>query len=342
MPNIIILTPGFPKDENDDTCIPYLQDYVWTLANTIGKENVNVITFQYPFTAGEYLWNGIKVYSAGGKNKKGFYKYFTWRRVRQKAAVWIKKEKTILHSFWLNETTYIAQTLAVKFRCKIIATIMGQDVLTENTYLSRINWQTFDVIAPNTKAADAFYKTTLHNVQSVIRPGVRSSDYPPEDKSIDLLYAGAFISLKQPLLFVEIVNQLRAAFPQLQCVMMGDGVLHNAVKALIERYQLSNILLTGKQSRKQVFEYMRRSKILVHTAQYEGHATVFEEAIMHNMQSVCFDVGRPQDGSIHVCENQNAMVEKIAWLLTEGGHHLGLRQHTIARTVEQYLSEYLK
>ncbi|HET8964144.1 MAG TPA: hypothetical protein VFM99_09615, partial [Chitinophagales bacterium] len=70
MEKILILTPGFPIDEQDNNCIPFIQDYVLALAENIGKENICLISFQYPFVKGNYLWNGITIYSAGGKNRK--------------------------------------------------------------------------------------------------------------------------------------------------------------------------------------------------------------------------------------------------------------------------------
>ena len=51
---ILIITPGFPKDENDSSCVPYLQDYILALSNKIGAENIKVVATQYPFKKNIY------------------------------------------------------------------------------------------------------------------------------------------------------------------------------------------------------------------------------------------------------------------------------------------------
>ena len=72
---IVILSPGFPRNEADSTCMPPQQLFVKALKEICPGLNIIVLAFQYPFFAGEYQWNGVKVISLGGKNKGGF---FTW------------------------------------------------------------------------------------------------------------------------------------------------------------------------------------------------------------------------------------------------------------------------
>ncbi|NNU33983.1 hypothetical protein HK413_07125 [Mucilaginibacter sp. S1162] len=74
---LIILTPGFPKDEKDTARLPDRQIFVRILNETYPDLNIVVITFQYPSEAAEYSWNGIKVIALGGKNKSGFYRRLT-------------------------------------------------------------------------------------------------------------------------------------------------------------------------------------------------------------------------------------------------------------------------
>ncbi|MBK6729662.1 MAG: glycosyltransferase [Bacteroidetes bacterium] len=340
MEKILILTPGFPIDEQDDVCIPFLQDYVLALEEKIGKENIHVISFQYPFDKGEYLWNGIKIYSAGGNNRKGILKLITWNRVMRKAKEWIQPGKTILHIFWLNETTLIGAKLSKKYDCKIIATIMGQDILAENNYLNKIPLNTIHVVAPNTKAAETFKKNTGNNVQAIIRPGVKNISAIQQERNIDLLFVGAFIALKQPEICIEIVNQLNKEFPNLNCKMIGDGILQEKCIATSQNLEIKNIQFTGKLDRKKIFEYMQQSKVLVHTSYYEGHATVFEEAIASGMQVVCFDVGRPEHHAVHVCAEKKEMCCTISHLLKKDYNNNQLTSYSITQTVEFYQQLY--
>lgn len=340
MEKILILTPGFPIDEQDDVCIPFLQDYILALAENIGKENICVISFQYPFIKSEYVWHGIKIYSAGGKNRKGILKLITWNRVMRKAKEWIEPGKTILHSFWLNETTLIAAKLSKKYHCKCIATIMGQDILVENNYLNKIPFNAIDVVAPNKRAADTYKKNTGNNVQAIIRPGVKNISAIHHERNIDLLFVGAFIALKQPEICIEIISQLNKEFPNLNCKMIGDGILKEKCIASVQNLKIKNIEFAGIVNRKKVIEYMQQSKVLIHTSKYEGHATVFEEAIASGMLVVCFDVGRPEHPTMHVCADEPEMCSTISNLLKKEFLHTPITSYSIRNTVEFYHQLY--
>lgn len=336
--NVLILTPGFPKDNFDDQCIPFLQDYVLALAETIGKDNIAVISFQYPFTAGVYRWNEIRVYSAGGKNRSGIFKWLTWQRVISKAKEWIEPGKTILHAFWLNEAALVGERLGIKYNCRLIATIMGQDILPKNKYLKKIAFKTVTVVAPNAKAAGVFQRLTGNDVFAVIRPGVCLFPLARRERTIDLLFTGSFIALKQPHIFIEIVSRLNAKYPRLQCVMIGDGPLKIGCIQTARQLQIANIRFTGSIPRKQVIAYMQQSKILVHPALYEGHATVFEEAIAAGMQVVCFDVGRPEHTAVHPCTSPADMCSNISALLDD--YTPSESSYGIEQTVNLYRRAY--
>ncbi len=47
--HIVILTPGFPKNEQDTTCIPPLQAYVENFTAIHPEIKMSIISFQYPF-----------------------------------------------------------------------------------------------------------------------------------------------------------------------------------------------------------------------------------------------------------------------------------------------------
>ncbi|HET8963983.1 MAG TPA: glycosyltransferase, partial [Chitinophagales bacterium] len=88
--------------------------------------------------------------------------------------------------------------------------------------------------------------------------------------------------------------------------------------------------------RKKVIEYMQHSKVLIHTSKYEGHATVFEEAIACGMQVVCFDVGRPEHPAVHVCAEKKEMCSTISNLLKKDNNNTQFTSYSIRQTVEFY------
>lgn len=337
---ILIVTPGFPKDASDDTCIPFLQDYVLALATAIGKINVKIIALQYPFTKKKYYWNGIEVYSAGGKNRKGVSRFLTWRRAQAIAGKWIKPGKTIIHTFWLTEATYLGDRLAKKYNCKMVATIMGQDILPANKYLQKINLQKICIVAPNEKARDTLYQTANLQVRKIIMPAVKTIPPINEKRNIDILFVGAFIPLKKPDLFVEIVKQLLPANPAIKCCMIGYGELHNTIKNSVEGEKITQIAFTGQLNREQVLYKMQHAKILLHTSAFEGHATVFSEAIACGMHIVSFDVGGPLHPRRHICRTTKDVVQTIQNLMASELAFTSDQTYSIQQVVKQYIELY--
>src|SRR5580704_7464843 len=138
--SLVILTPGFPQDEADTTCMPFLQDYLTAFLRVRPDVKIHVIAFQYPPKYGHYKWNGIDVYSTAGGTQKNLTRFLLWRKV-WKELKRIRKEYGIdvIHSLWLTECTLIAQKYARRFGIKHVAYAIGQEVLKTNRYLSLLN-----------------------------------------------------------------------------------------------------------------------------------------------------------------------------------------------------------
>src|SRR5664279_520752 len=100
----VILTPGFPANERDDTCLPFLQQFVKAINKEFTTVSIIIIAFQYPLKAQEYLWNNNKVISFGGKNKGKFRRRILWIKVWQKLKELHKKNNIKgLFSVWLGD-----------------------------------------------------------------------------------------------------------------------------------------------------------------------------------------------------------------------------------------------
>ena len=65
--HIVLLSPGFAADESDVNCISYLQYFLLHLKELAPEKKISIIAFEYPFINKRYVWNGITVYSIGGK-----------------------------------------------------------------------------------------------------------------------------------------------------------------------------------------------------------------------------------------------------------------------------------
>src|SRR5688572_29442114 len=78
---LIILTPGFPKDESDSTCLPMQQQLVRGLKAMAPLLNIIILSFQYPYHTIKYDWFGIKVIPFNGRNKGGFSRLFLRKKI---------------------------------------------------------------------------------------------------------------------------------------------------------------------------------------------------------------------------------------------------------------------
>ena len=278
-----------------------------------GSDNLSVISFQYPFEKRRYEWNGIRVYSAGGKNRKGLLRLLTWRRVKQQAARWITPD-TVIHSFWLTEAAELGANLTRKYKLKHVASIMGQDALLTNNYLQRIDFSDLKVVAPNKKSAGYFNMHTGLDVHAIIPHTITPPPFEHLERDIDLLFAGAFSELKQPHIFIQVVKNLLQSGLKVSATMIGEGELFEDVKNIATTQNLP-ITFCGKISRKDVYMCMNRSRILLHTSRYEGHSTVISEALASGCKVVCFDVGKTDNESIHVTHDKNEMTDVVKTIL---------------------------
>ncbi|MCY7410706.1 MAG: glycosyltransferase [Chitinophagales bacterium] len=336
---IIILTPGFAADESDTSCIPALQDFVLGWKEILPEVEIKIIAFQYPPSKKYYRWNGIEVYSAGGKNTKGIFRLLTWRKIFRQLSKWHTPE-TILISYFLTEATYVAQKFASKNFFKHIAIAAGQDVRSSNHYLKRLRWDKMKVVVFNKKMDDELFISVNINADAIIPMGIKSQPKQnSEPRNIDLLVVGSLISLKQTDVAIKIIAALQKDFPLIKTQIIGEGSERKKLQQQESDFQLEqNVSFTGALKRDVVFEKMQQAKILLHTSNYEGQSTVITEALANGMVVVCFDVGRIDDKEkVKACADKNEMIIVLKNLLHENKFDFtALVPFTMQQTIEEY------
>ena len=291
--NILVLIPGFPKDEDDFLCVPPVQDYLLKYLSSYPETRFFVIAFQYPYEKSEYIWNDINVFALGGNNLLS-NKLFVWYEAI-KLAKQIHTDYKIdsIHSLWLGECALVGNYLSKSFGCSHICTLMGQDVRSSNYYLRFINKDKIRILSLSQNQSEAFYKVSKRKVDDEIFWGIENQNYNFEDKrEIDLLAVGSLISLKNYSLFIKVIAEVAKSFPGVVCKLVGDGPELPMLKDMSTLYKINkNIEFTGLLSRKEIFELMKRSKIFVHPSKFEGSGYVFAEALTNGMNIVSFNVG---------------------------------------------------
>lgn len=316
---VVLLSPGFPANEADTTCIPFLQQFCLAFSRICPEIKLKIISFQYPFTKGHYIWHGMHVYCAGGKQHK-YNRIFTWAKVfRQLMKIRHENEIIIINSFWMTECSLIGQWFARLFNIRQVACVVGQDALKINKYLSLINFKKMEIIAMSENLMNIFYKSTGTKIQHIIPSGIDRDKLKPihEKRTIDVLGVGALTPLKNYSLFIELIADLKNIYPEIKASIIGKGEQEDFLKNLVKARNLENtITLVGEIPHEAVFYYMQKSKLFLHTSIYEGQSTVLMEALANGLNVVCFDIGRIHaEKKITVCRDKDDMLAKLKILV---------------------------
>lgn len=289
---LIILTPGFPKDEADSTCLPFLQTFIRSVNRVDPSLNIIVLAFQYPHFSKEYFWEGNKVISFNGRNKGKIYRLLLWIKILKK----IKKlthENNVIGFFnlWLGECALIGKYASKKYRIKSFTWILGQDAKTNNGYIKFIKPNSQSLIAMSDFLADNFEKNFKVRPAHIIPLGIDKNLFtePLTERNIDILGAGSLIPLKQYDVFIKMVIKLAQKRPGIKTVILGEGKERETLQKMIDENKMSNnIRLAGDTAHKETLALMQRSKIFLHPSSYEGFGTVCAEALYAGAKLISF------------------------------------------------------
>jgi glycosyltransferase involved in cell wall biosynthesis len=343
--HVVMLSPGFARDETDTTCLTFLQDYLLALHRIHPQVQTEVLALQYPFDRKQYLWKGIPVYSAQGKNSKYVRRLFTWiRAFRHLQALNSKNKIDVIHSFWITEASFLARIFSLIYGTKVIAYAIGQDALPTNRYLMYKGFRKMEIVSMSEQISKNLSKNNLPT-RAIIPLGVDTAKVKAGSpiRKTDLLGIGSLIPLKNYSTFIDIVAALRDEFPEIRAELIGEGPERELLQARINALGLGkNIVLSGLISHEEVFKKLSESRILLHTSLSEGQSTVMMEALSAGTHVVCFDVGRmDHPGKIHVCMNQGEMTEQIRGLLqTENLDHTPVLLQSMESMVNSFMTVY--
>ena len=303
---LVILTPGFPENEADSTCLPAQQHIVRAVNRLYPGIKILILSFQYPFVQNSYQWHGNTVIAFGGKNRGQLSRFIIWKRVWQQLKT-IHKENNImgLLSFWCGECAFVAHRYAKK----------------TNAYVKRVGAGGEHYIALSDFIKDSFYHHHGIRPAHVIPIGIDTAAFGGElqNKTIDIAAAGSLIPLKQYEIFIRVVAALKNNLPGIKAVLCGKGPELHKLQTLINDLLLQhNITLCGERPYHEVLEIMQQAKLFLHPSSYEGFGMVCSEALYAGAQVISFC--RPMHAAIpnwHIVENKEEMIEKATALLQQ-------------------------
>lgn len=287
--HIVLITPGFAKNEQDSTCIPTLQG----LVNELRKKNdiqITIVAVHYPHTSESYEWNGVKVYPLEGNNVRGFQKISLIKKgLRKLKEIHSNLKIDQIQCFWLSDAAVIGSRFAKKNGIKCSITLMGQEALNEKKYLKLIRGDN-QYVALSTMQKSQIEENLKLSIDEVIPFGIEEIELHQDKKrSIDILGVGSLIPLKNYEQLVRTVALLQSE-NQFKVELIGEGPEMNKLKELSEDLG-AEITFLGQLEREEVLSKMRESKVLFHPSNYESFGYVFMEALACGMGIVSENVG---------------------------------------------------
>lgn len=339
--HLVFLTPGFPQSEEDSTTIPALQIYIKKLQQSLPEMDITVITFQYPFSNKIYDWNGIKVVPLNGKNQR-IKKILIWNKAIKKIKkIRQKSPSIVLHSLWIGECSFIGQKLAVKYAVRHITTAMGQDVDSSNRYVKYLKKSNAPIVTLSKNHADLLLKN--HALKSKIIPWYIDTSLFPlmQPNEIDILGVGSLNTIKNYSTYLKVIKELKKFHPNLKVEIIGEGNNRRKLEKIIKHEKLENtVTLIGILANHQVLYKMAKSKILLHTSNYESYGYVFAEALYSGMHIVSFNVGIAQKKKEwSICNTVEEIISTCNELLNIPDQE---KKRTLMYLEEETLYSYLK
>ncbi len=317
---LIILSPGFPRDEADTSCLPAHQAFIRALNENFPLLNICILSFTYPFFSSSYHWYGNTVTSFNGTKKGKVARLILWRRVWKRLNT-LKKENNIigLFSFWLGECAVVGKYFGKKNGIKHYCWVTGQDAKKGNKYVKLFHPKKEELVAMSDFLTKEFYKNYGIEPLKVIPNGIYSTSFPKQtaEKDIDILAAGSLIPLKQYDIFIEVIDALSKKINPLRTMLCGKGPEEMQLKKMIDDFGLQNIIsLTGEKPHAEILKLMLRAKIFLHTSCYEGFSTVCLEALYAGCRVISFIQPMQHDiAHWHIVQTKEDMIEKAAGLL---------------------------
>jgi glycosyltransferase involved in cell wall biosynthesis len=319
---LVILTPGFPKDEADSTCLPFLQNFVLELNGQFPLLKLIILAFDYPFTTTSYQWNKNEVLPFNGWKKRDISKLFKWLYIWRAMKKARRSDEIIgILSLWCNECALLGNRFAKRNNLDHYCWIQGQDAKKENHYVKRINPTATELIAISDFIQNEFEKNHSIRPKHMIPIGIRTAEFSTKnmERDIDILGVGSLIPLKQYELFIEVIHNIKKHFPGIKVVLCGKGPEETTLKALVEKYGLQkNITLAGELPHTEILMQMKRSKVFLHTSNYEGLGVVCIEALYAGCNVISFV--KPIYSDIeqwHIVQTKEAMTEKAMAILND-------------------------
>lgn len=277
-----MLSPGFPANEQDSTCLPALRMFL--REETLQEHfDIHIISMHYPFTVSNYLWHGHPVVSLRGKNKKALHRIplylSTFFSLRKNIS---RKSENFVLSIFATEAAFIASHFCRWYKIKHLCWIMGQDAKRENRFIPLLAHPTHFLVM-SAFLQKTFEKNFNHKVLGRVPSALYLPDLPPyrhPTRTMDFVSVGSLIPLKRFEWVLQVIRDLSDEGTMVTALLIGQGPELQNLQKLALQFKISEqVQFLGEISQNEVIECMMKSKILLHPSMYEGFGNVLIEAL---------------------------------------------------------------
>lgn len=322
---LVMLTPAFPASKMETSWVTTQQLFVRAFREQFPSLQIFILSFYYPDSHGAYDWHGMQVTSFNGVKggNRGVKRIFFWRDVWKKLRVLHRDNDLMgLFSFWCGECALIGHYFGKRYGLPHYCWLCGQDARETNKLVKFIRPRPEELIAMSDFLVREFHRNHRIRPQHMIPNAIDPSMYPvpgTQQRDIDLLGVGSLSRLKQYDVFVQIVASLRSMFPCIRATICGEGEARDEIQQLIKAHQLDeHVSLPGLTPHREVLSLMQRTKILLHTSNYEGFGVVCLEALYAGAHVISFC--RPMEQDIphwHIAGSPEEMMQKAKEILRD-------------------------
>jgi glycosyltransferase involved in cell wall biosynthesis len=317
---LVLLSPGFARDEADSTCLPSQQIFIHALQKKFPALEIVILSFQYPFSSSPYYWHSSRVIPFNGMKNGIKARLHLWYRVWHILRELKKANNVIgLFSFWCGECAFIGRWFGTLYRLKHFCWISGQDARSGNRYVRLIRPKSSMLVAMSDFLQHEFAENYGVKPAYVVPIGIEAPGiiHPFQKRKLDILGVGSLITLKQFDIFIDIIKSLSASFPAITSMICGKGPEKEHLQSLINGKQLTeNVVLAGEKTHTEILDLMQQSRIFLHTSSYEGFGAVCIEALGAGCHVISFVKPMRRDiDHWHIVDTKDQMAQKAIELL---------------------------